>query len=421
MSTIAQTGGICTQKGKVGYGFILLYTLAFFGLWLALLTPVIISIALRIEALDPANKEANLSFVLGIGAIAAMVINPIAGYFSDRTKGAFGKRRPWMIAGSLVALVGIYMMAVGDLTTLFIGLLITQAGYNAVLAAITAVLPDQVPEEQRGLVSGILGICLPVAVLAGIKLTEMANGDVFNMFMWPGYVALATVILFCFVLKDDVLVPGAMPKQSFVDFVKGFWISPRIAPDFTWAFVSRFMVFIGIAVLITYQVYYMIDVLKIAPDDIPGYMVTATLWTTVTTVVGSLLAGWASDFFNRRKIFVWLSAVLCAVSLVQIGYATTFEAFLWGMAINGLGQGIYLAVDLALVTDVLPNPDDAAKDLGIFNIASAMPQSLAPAVAPAILAIGAVSGESNYSALFLASGIFSILGAIAVFMIKKAR
>lgn len=421
MTTIAQAGGAGSHKERVGYGFIFMYTLAFFSLWLALLTPVIISIALRIEALDPANKESNLAFVLGIGAIVAMVVNPLAGYFSDRTKGQFGKRRPWLILGSVVALFGLYLMAVGNLTMLFIGLLITQAGYNAVLAAITAVLPDQVPEEQRGIVSGILGICLPVAVLAGIKLTELADGNVFNMFMWPGYIALASMVLFCLVLKDDVLVPGTMPKQTLGEFVKGFWISPRVAPDFTWAFTSRFLVFIGIAVLITYQVYYMIDVLKISADDIPSYMVTAMFWTTVTTVVGSLLAGWASDYFNRRKIFVWLSALLCAISLVQIGYATTFEAFLWGMAINGLGQGIYLAVDLALVTDVLPNPDNAAKDLGIFNIASAMPQSLAPAIAPAILAIGAVNGESNYTALFVASGIFSILGAAAVFMIKKAR
>ena len=70
-----------------------------------------------------------------------------------------------------------------------------------------------------------------------------------------------------------------------------------------------------------------------------------------------------------------------------IAIASNFNGFLVGMAISGLGFGVYVAVDLALVADVLPDKDNAAKDLGVFNIAGALPFSIAPGIAPVILAI----------------------------------
>jgi len=94
--------------------------------------------------------------------------------------------------------------------------------------------------------------------------------------------------------------------------------------------------------------------------------------------------------------------------------------FLIGAAIYGIGQGVYFAVDMALVAAVLPNPDDTAKDLGVFNIASVLPQSLAPVIAPVFLAIGSVPG-GNLSAVFLAGAVIAVIGAFAVLPIKKTR
>ncbi len=76
------------------------------------------------------------------------------------------------------------------------------------------------------------------------------------------------------------------------------------------------------------------------------------------------------------------------LALFVIAVASDFNGFLVGMAIGGLGFGMYMAVDLALVADVLPDTDNVAKDLGVFNIAGALPFSIAPAIAPAILALG---------------------------------
>src|SRR5205814_10376678 len=96
--------------------------------------------------------------------------------------------------------------------------------------------------------------------------------------------------------------------------------------------------------------------------------------------------GTLSDRTGRRKLFVLHASIVYALALFVIAIASNFNGFLVGMAISGLGFGVYVAVDLALVVDVLHDKHSAAKDLGVFNIAGALPFSLAPAIAPAILA-----------------------------------
>ena len=87
------------------------------------------------------------------------------------------------------------------------------------------------------------------------------------------------------------------------------------------------------------------------------------------------------------------------------------------MAIGGLGFGVYMAVDLALVADVLPDTDNNAKNLGVMNIAGALPSSIAPAIAPVILAIS----SGSYGVLYAVAGICAIIGAFAVLPVKRVR
>ena len=405
---------------RVGLLFTSIYALAYFGLWMALLTPIVVSLALRIAEIDPTNKESNLSLILGIGAVVALVANPVAGYFSDRTTSRFGMRRPWLVGGVLVGTIGLYLIATGNFIVILIGWLLAQLGFNAVLAAIVAILPDQVPVEQRGTVSGVLGICLQLGIVAGVFLTERAGGNVVSMFMWPAYICAGLMAILVLFLDDRRLDPSQVKPIDLAGFFKSFWISPKKAPDFAWAFLSRFMLFIGLATLTTYQVFFLIDHLGVAPADIPAKMLSATLIFTVATVVGSLGGGWLSDRLSgRRKLFVLLAAVIYAIGLILVAISTSFNGFLLGLTVCGLGQGIYFAVDLALVTQVLPNKEDAAKDLGIFNIASAMPQSIAPAIAPLFLAIGAAG--NNYVALYTAAGIFAACGAVAIIPIRGVK
>ena len=149
---IATSKDYVAPTNRVSVGFIVLYALAFFGLWMAIMTPAVMTLALRVNEIDPANKESNLSWILGIGAIVAMLVNPIVGQLSDRTTSRFGMRKPWMVAGAALVLVALYLMGTGGLMVVAVGWWLMQLAFNAVLATMTAVMPDQVPEEQRGVV-----------------------------------------------------------------------------------------------------------------------------------------------------------------------------------------------------------------------------------------------------------------------------
>jgi MFS family permease len=135
---------------------------------MALLTPGMVSIALKLRQLSPGSAAHDLALVLSIGAGVAIVSNPIFGRLSDRTRSRFGRRRPWIVAGMLCGTLALVIVAqaqnVGMVLT---GWCLAQLAFNAVLAAMVAVLPDQVPEENRGTVSGIIAVCLPIGQALG--------------------------------------------------------------------------------------------------------------------------------------------------------------------------------------------------------------------------------------------------------------
>ena len=147
------------------------------------------------------------------------------------------------------------------------------------------------------------------------------------------------------------------------------------------------MFVLAYAFLTTYQAYYLLEKIGSAEDDVPRQIFLGTLAMSVAIVTASLLGGWLSDRTGRRKAFVCTASFVFGLAMFAIAVASSFNGFLVGMAIAGLGFGLYMAVDLALVADVLPDQDNVAKDLGVLNIAGALPSSIAPAIAPAILAV----------------------------------
>lgn len=409
------------QKPVSGY-FMFAYLLAQIAAWTGILAPVIITLAVRVgQVATPEERAAQLGVILGIGALGALLAAPIWGAISDRTTFRIGKRKVWMILGGVMLLVGLLIMAFApNLLVLGIGWVICQVGSNANQAAINAVLPDVVPEHQRGKMSGLLGLSITVAVLIATFMTQFTTSNPVLMFVAPWILIPVSQLIFFPVFKDRPADLSGMPKFGLRQFGRTFWVSPRKYPDFAWAFFSRFFLILGTAFLGSYQVYFLTDRIGVGFDEVAGFIFLATIVTSVITVVISIAGGWLSDALRRRKPFVWVSAIIAGVGLLVIGFSATFEQFLIGAAITSLGSGLYYAVDLALVASVLPNPDDAAKDMGVFQIANSLPQSLAPAIAPVFLAIGATGGP-NYLAVFVAAAAFAILGAFLIIPVRKTR
>jgi MFS family permease len=287
---------------------------------------------------------------------------------------------------------------------------------NALLAAMVAVLPDQVPTAQRGLVSGVLGVCLPVASVGGTYLVQLFTGNQLAMFLVPCAVGGFFVLLFALTLDDRRLGRAEKPAWSLRELAGTFYVSPRRNPDFAWAFVSRFMFVLAYAFLTTYQAYYLLQEVGSAEADVPREIFLGTLAQSALVAVASVVGGRLSDRTGRRKVFVCVAALVYGSALFLLAIASEFDGYLVGMAVGGLGFGLYTAVDLALVADVLPSEDNA-KDLGVLNIAGALPFSVAPALAPFVLSIA----DGDYGVLFGVAGTCAVLAGAAILRVRRVR
>jgi MFS family permease len=404
---------------KVGWGFISLYTLAYMSTCLVLLAPLLVSLALKVNSLvGTAQAPTRLALVTGVGALVAMFGNPLFGKISDRTTSRLGMRRPWMVIGLVGGSVGILVVALApNVLVVLAGWCVAQLFFNALLAAMVAVLPDHVPAVQRGLVSGVLGVCLPAASVSGTYLVQLFAGNEIAMLLVPCAIGGFFILLFAATFKDRRLTREVKPTWSLREVARTFYVAPRTSPDFAWAFASRFMFVLAYAFLVTYQAYYLLDKIGSAKADVPHQIFLGTLAQSAVIVAASLIGGRVSDRTGRRKVFVLTAAIVYGLAIFVVAIASNFNGFLVGMAVTGLGFGMYVAVDLALVADVLPDKKSIAKDLGVFNIAGALPFSIAPAIAPVVLALGG----GSYGVLYAVAGVCALIGGVAILPVKGVR
>ena len=402
---------------RVGAGFVAGYAAAYTSAIMLLIAPLLVTLTLKVDELVGTERApASLSLVAGAGALLAMVGNPLFGQLSDRTTSRLGMRRPWLVIGLVGGSAGTLVVALAPTIPLVVvGWCLAQLSFNALLAALLAVLADQIPAARRGLVSGVLGICLPVALVFGTFLVKVFSPNLIAMFMAPCLLAGAVIVVFAIRLPDRHLVPADRSRWSWGEFGRTFYVSPRANPDFAWAFASRFLFVTAYALLTTYAVLFLLDRVGASPQDVPRLVFSATVVQSVLVIAASLAGGRLSDRTGRRKVFVCGAAAVFGTAMFVLAGASSFGGFVVAMAIAGIGLGAYVAVDLALVVDVLPDSTHAAKDLGVANIAGALPYSIAPTFAPAILAVG------SYGALYSAAGICAVLGAAAILPVRHAR
>jgi MFS family permease len=258
---------------------------------------------------------------------------------------------------------------------------------------------------------------VPIASVSGTFVVKLFTGNQLAMFMAPCAIGGSFILLFAFTLKDRRLAKADKPRWSLRELASTFYVNPRTSPDFAWAFASRFLFVLAYAFLVTYQAYYLLDKIGSAEADVPQQIFLGTLAQSAMVVAASLIGGRLSDRTGRRKAFVVTASTVYGLAIFVVAIASSFNGFLVGMAISGLGFGLYMAVDLALVADVLPDPDNAAKDLGVLNMAGALPFSIAPAIAPVILAIGG----GSYGVLYAVAGVCAIIGAFAILPVKGVR
>lgn len=364
------------------------------------------------------NQEANLAIVTTVSFLFTLFAQPLAGAFSDRTRSRFGRRAPWMIAGALVG--GILLLGMGSLTQLVwitVFWVVIQVALNFLQAPLTTITADRFPRSKRGGASAMLGIGMQVGGMVGVMIASALAAQFGIAYSVFGVVVIVATVLFVVVNRDWSSKDAAVEPFQWGAFFRGFWVNPRRHPDFAWAFAARFLLILGYFVVSTYQLYMLQKYIGLSLPEAQGAVLTLTLVAFVPTLLAIGLSGWWSDKVGRRKVFIYVSSVIMAVGFLMPLVMPNMTGMIVMSIINGVGFGVYMAVDAALMTEVLPNASGAAaKDLGILNVATNIPQAMSPSIALLI-----ISSLGGYAMLFVFAIVFVILAAVATAPIKGVR
>ncbi|MFC8296988.1 MFS transporter [Micromonospora orduensis] len=399
-------------------GWIGLIFAANLGVWMAFFTPIQVLLPQQIEQIAPGDKENMLAVVTGLGALAAVLANPLAGALSDRTclrigGREFGRRHVWTAGGALIGAAALVLLAQQrTILGVAVGWVAAQVCFNAMLASLTAAIPDRVPVTQRGGVSGWVGIPQALGlVLGAVLVTAVVTGNA------AGYLAIAVAILllslpFALFTPDEPLPRTHRPALRARALLTSMWISPRRHPDFAWAWITRFLVQLGNALGTLYLLYFLTDGVR-HPDPEGGLLVLILLYT-LGMMLTAVVAGRLSDRSGRRKIYVITSGLIMAVAALLLAVAPVWPMAIVAALLLGAGYGVYLSVDAALITQVLPRATDRAKDLGVINIANSAPQVLGPALsAPIVVHLG------GYPTLYAVTAAITLIGSVLVVKIRS--
>jgi MFS family permease len=214
-------------------------------------------------------------------------------------------------------------------------------------------------------------------------------------------------------LRDPRHVPeGGVGRLGLVELLKTFWLDPRRHPAFGWAWLARFLITCTFASA-TYNGFLLMDRFKYAAKDISPVILQLTLVSIVPVAIGCFLFGWLSDRFRRQKPFVFGGGVVSAAGLALLAFASTLTTVFIATGLVGVGFGMFLATDFALCLRVLPNAESVGKDFAVLNIASALPASFVPFVAPVFLSLG------GFTAFYLVLAVLGVIGAVAVMRIPE--
>lgn len=410
---MGEPGGIpaaAPSKPRRGLGSLLPLSLFAFGYNAQFTGLLLLVVPKAILALVGSSRSAQALSVLVVGgSILTVVLLPVIGTVSDRLITRIGRRRPIIFAGILVDLAGLAVMGTSHAYVPFaVGDLLVQIGATSAWAAYQGLLPDLVPEEQRGTASGLVGFMEEIAIVVGVLLPS-----VLPKLFFP--ITMVIVVLFTlplFLVREPKVVERARP---LAEALKRF----REYGDFGWVFLTRFLVILGFVTLENYIFYYVRFSLGVTN---PTQVVTeAILAVTLSSAVSVIVAGVIADRTGRRKIIVVLSGLLQGIASAGFFLVARPGIINLFAIVFGLGYGAYMSSDWALAMAVLPDEGSSGRDLGIWGIAYNLPSLFAGLIAGILVPIisAHVSMGAAYRTLFLLTFFYFLLGSLLVRRVRS--
>jgi len=423
MATASASLGKPAEYGNLQHAALSAFWFGSNFLWIPLTTVLIQS---QVDEVVPKGMQNTaIGVALGIGGLLAMTVPPLVGAWSDRLNTRYGRRRPIMVAGTLLTIPGLLvLMAANNYPEIVIGYAIIQFFFNAAGAAYAGIIPDVVPAQQVGKASGFLATMTQLGIGGGLGVTGFMSHNR-AIYLVMGAVAALTLIPTVWAARTEGMTRvEPPPRRPFSETVREF-LRPLHEGDFAWVVFTRFMVSSGITVVLYFLVNFFGDVVLPPGEDAAKFTNNWLLVVVLTALPFGFFGGQVSDRIHRRKIFVYLAgAAQSFVAIVFIAFYPTSTALIYALGVAyGIGYGLYFAVDWALACDTLPDPTKSAKDMGLFHIALTLPQAILPLFGGALIDYlnTHLAANSGYRVVFSSAVLFLLLGTVLVSRIKAVR
>jgi MFS family permease len=415
--------------------------------WQALLAIVIPSMVAKF--FGDADKDINLALVVVWGTLAAVVVNPMIGAVSDYATFRMGRRRPFLLFGTLLNVIVLVLFAFSSywfsstalLLTFIVLFFLLQLSNNLANSPWGAIIADNVPTQQRGLTAGFFGLfsllgTILGSVVAGIIVNKhdsfpVYQNEIVKIFLLIAVVQTVLVLYTAITVKETPLPPERHVRLQVGSFLRKFFFKPTTYPDLSWVLLARLLMMMGIWGVFYFLQYYFDDVLGgpgvktiIFNSSFSGEGFSGTLFLPVLLIAAlptSLIAGWISDH-RGRKIMVYTSGItMTLVCLLFIGWLSQYGALVAGLFF-GIGYGAYTSVDWALAADVLPPTDQAGKFLGVWSAMGILPQVIGITVGAIILQLlRGLPNHFGYTTLFIVTIVYFGLGTLVIKQVRGVK
>lgn len=375
----------------------------------------------QVASMDPTNKVAVVALTALVSSVAGTVALPLGGALSDRTRGRLGRRTPWLLVSAVLTAVACVLMA--RVTT--VPLLAVSIGFvwffaNIYQSTIYAVIPDRVPVRLRGTASSVVGLGLPLGILASVNVVTR-TGQFWGYAVLGIFLVLATVVFVVVAPEAPVRAPElrtSEPRRSVPARIAGFFTGFRHR-DFTLVFLSRLFFFLGFFAVIDYVFYIVSD--YVGPENTPfsgvnDAVAAVASINTISQVVAIVAFGWLADRLDRRKVVVALSAVAMAAAFVSPIIARDWAGLLVYAILGGAATGVYFAVDIAIMSLVLPSRADEGRDLALLALATSVPAATAPLVAAGVFGL-----TGSYTWVLVLGAAAAAVGAAFMFGVRSVK
>ncbi|MBA7627495.1 hypothetical protein ES703_34957 [subsurface metagenome] len=415
-----------TSTGAKGFGRADYIKISIFGFALAALWSSLHTIIIPMRLLDfvaESEKATHLGYLLGTGLLLAIIVQPIAGAISDRSGFAWGRRRPYILVGMLLALL--FLPGIGFCGSYVAILLIyclLQISCNTAQGPYQGFIPDLVPEGKRGLASGVKSLLELLGGVAVVRLIAYFMGHYSagegGFWLWLSLGALAIVLLGA--MLTTILTVKERPGTGgprlplLPTLYKSFHIDVKANRDFIWFLGSRMLMGIPGVILQTFALYYLMDVVGIANP--------AAATADLLIVVGVCLlatvypAGRLSDRVGRKPIVV-SSGLLGALGIALLFFSQSYMHIMLCGALLGIANGAFLSTSWALATDLVAKGEEA-RYLGLANLALAGGSALARLIGPVIDFFNGYSPNLGYSVMLLVCFVCFVAGSLLLLKIK---